>query len=181
MTTHNHDTSLGVGVYFAPDDYVGIMRRIAILLIDLAVLIIVYVLFAVLLIPIVGNRNGSMGLLYFGVVWAYLTMLKSSRIRTVGYRLMGARIINLRGGRPSMFRMTFRLLLWALGPFNLLFDLLWSSVDDDRQSLRDRIAGTCVVNTQAEPIGTAEIQLKYYYAFGLALMYSRVMRPQDPE
>ncbi|MBT9314716.1 hypothetical protein [Leptothoe spongobia] len=49
MTTHNHDTSLGMGVYFAPDDYVGIMRRFVILIIDFAVLIGVYILFAALL------------------------------------------------------------------------------------------------------------------------------------
>ncbi|NEQ52646.1 MAG: RDD family protein [Leptolyngbya sp. SIO3F4] len=177
MTTRDRDTSLGMGVYFSPDDYVGITRRIVILGIDLAVLITVYVLFAVLLIPIAGERSGSVGLLYIGFVWAYLTVLKSSRLRTVGYRLMGARIINLRGRRPSMLRMTFRLLLWMFGPFNLLFDLLWSSFDDDHQTLRDRFAGTCVVNSQADPVGTAEIQLKYYYAFGFALMYSRVMRP----
>ena len=77
--------------------------------------------------------------------------------------------------------MTFRLLIWLLGPFNLLFDLFWSSLDDDRQTLRDRFAGTCVFNNQAEPIGTAEIHLTHYNAFGFALIYSRVMRPKVAE
>lgn len=77
--------------------------------------------------------------------------------------------------------MTFRMLLWAFGPFNLLFDLLWSGIDDDRQTLRDRFAGTCVVKNRAEPIGTAEIHLTYYYAFGFALMYPRVMRRKRAE
>lgn len=177
MTTQQQDTSMGIGVYFALDDYVGIIRRIVILLVDLAVLFIMYLLFAALLIPIAGAHSGSVGLLYVGTAWAYLTVLKSSRLRTVGYRLMGARIINLRGRRPSAFRMTFRVLLWLFGPFNMI-DLIWSNVDKERQTLRDRFAGTCVVNNQAQPIGTGEIKFKYSYAFGLSLVYSQVTRSE---
>lgn len=80
-----------------------------------------------------------------------------------------------------MFRMTFRMLLWTFGPLNLLFDLLWSGIDDDQQTLRDRFAGTCVVRKRAKPIGTAEIHLIHYYAFGFALMFPRVMRPRITE
>ncbi len=176
MTTGKRDTSIGVGVYFALDDYVGIMRRVVILVVDLAVLIVMYIVFAALFTTLAGDLNGTFILIYLLCVWAYLTVIKASRIRTVGYWLTGSRILNLRGKRPSIFRMTFRMLLWAFGPFNLLFDLLWSGIDDDRQTLRDRFAGTCVVKNRAEPIGTAEIHLTYYHALGFALMYPRVMR-----
>ncbi len=181
MATRKRDTSLGTGVYFAANEYVGIMRRVVILVVDLAVLVGVYIGFATLFIAITGDLNGTFILIYVGFAWAYLTILKASRIRTVGYWLTGSRILNLRGKRPSIFRMTFRVLLWAFGPFNLLFDLLWSGIDDDCQTLRDRFAGTCVVNNHAEPIGTAEIHLTHYNAFGFALMYPRVMRPKNTE
>ena len=39
------DTSLGVGVYFALDDYVGILRRVVIMFVDLIVLITFYIAF----------------------------------------------------------------------------------------------------------------------------------------
>lgn len=181
MTTRKRDTSLGTGVYFALDDYVGLVRRVMILIVDLAVLVGVYFLFAAAFVAMAGDLNGTFVLIYIGFAWAYLTVLKSSRIRTAGYWLTGARILNLRGKRPSVFRMTFRELLWAFGPFNLFLDLLWSGIDDDRQTLRDRFAGTCVVNHRAESIGAAEIHLVHYNAFGFALMYPRVMRPRDTE
>lgn len=173
MTTRTRDTSLGVGVYFAPEDYVGILRRAVIVVVDLAVLVLLFFAVAVL----GGVLNGTLTLVYLFCVWAYLTVVKASRIRTVGYRLTGARILNLRGTRPSVFRMTFRLLLWLLGPFNLVVDLLWSGIDKDRQTLCDRYAGTCVAKARAEPIGTAEVHLACYCALGLALWYPRVARP----
>lgn len=178
MVIRKRDNSLGRGVYFAPGDYVGTMRRIVILVVDLGVLLGMYLVLATLFMMISGELNTSFKLIYLLCVWAYLTILKASRIRTLGYRLTGSQIINLRGKKPSIVRMTFRLLLWSLGPFNLIFDLLWSSIDDDYQTLRDRFAGTCVVNNDAKPIGTAEIHLMYYDACGWALMYPRVMRPK---
>jgi uncharacterized RDD family membrane protein YckC len=94
----------------------------------------------------------------FAVFWAYEVVLKRSTVRTVGYRLTGCRIVNLQGERPSLFALTFRSLLWLFGPFNLLFDLLWCGIDDDRQTLRDRFAETCLINEGAMPIGTGEGQ-----------------------
>ena len=44
MTKQKRDTSLGMGVYFSQDDYVGIVRRVVILIVDLGVLVGVYML-----------------------------------------------------------------------------------------------------------------------------------------
>ncbi|MEO1296307.1 MAG: RDD family protein [Cyanobacteria bacterium J06636_16] len=178
MIRRNRDTSLGMGVYFAPSDYVGVMRRILIIVIDATVLAVAYAVLASFLITVTGALDGSFTTLYLLCTWMYLTVLKTSRIRTVGYRLAGARILTLQGERPSIFRMTFRLLLWGLDPFSLIFNVFWSSLDEDYQTLSDRFAGTYLVNNRARPMGTAEIHLAYYYAFGLALMYSRVMHPE---
>jgi uncharacterized RDD family membrane protein YckC len=48
--------------------------------------------------------------------FVYLVALKSSSIRTVGYRLVGVRIVNHKGERPSFLFMAIRLLSWMLGP-----------------------------------------------------------------
>lgn len=181
VTTRKRDTSLKTGVYFASDDYVGFMRRVVILLVDLAVLIGVYGVFGTLFVGMSDDPSGTFFLIYLLFAWAYLTVLKASSVRTLGYWVAGSKILNLRGERPSVFRMTCRLLLWGFGPFNLFFDLWWSVIDDDHQTLRDRFTGTCVVNNRAEPIGTGEIHFAYYNAFGFALMYPCVMHPKIPK
>jgi uncharacterized RDD family membrane protein YckC len=149
------------------------------LIVDLTVLVGCALLLGMASVVLSSDSDVAFALLFIGFTWAYLTVVKASRIRTVGYRLAGARIVNLRGRRPSVMRMTFRLLLWVFGPLHLVLDLLWSGIDDDCQTLCDRFAGTCVVNSRAEPIGKAEIHLVHYNAFGFALMYPRVMRPKD--
>ena len=114
-----------------------------------------------------------------GLVWFYLAVLKPSKVRTVGYWLLGCRIVDLRGQKPSILRMRFRSILWVFGPFNLLFDLIWCGIDDDRQSLRDRFVGTCVVRNRAVPIGNGEIHLAYFNAMGYALVFPRVVHPKS--
>ena len=172
---------MGAGVYFARGNYVGLARRVVIILVDLAMLYGLYGALVILFVTLTVGFNSTFFLIYVICAWLYLTVFKASRIRTVGYWLTGSRVVDLQGRRPSVFRMTFRLLLWLLGPFNLVFDLLWSGIDEDRQTLRDRFAGTCVINHSAEPIGTADIHLMHYNALGLTLMYPRVMRPEDSE
>jgi len=75
--------------------------------------------------------------------------------------------------------MTLRLFLWVLGPINIIADLIWVGIDQDRQSLRDRFASTCLVKANAVPIGEAPIHLSYYQAFGLSLMLPTVCRPNN--
>jgi len=129
-----------------------------------------------LLQDVIPDQSGMFFWGWLVFAYLYLTLLKASRVRTLGYKLTGSKIVNLRGQRPSIIWMTFRLALWIGGPFSFLFDLFWSGIDDDRQTLRDRFAGTCVVNTNAEPIGESEIHLAYFTAGGFNLMYPKVMR-----
>ncbi|MFK7778755.1 MAG: RDD family protein [Gimesia sp.] len=176
MTQRKRDTSLGEGVYYASEDYIGLSRRALILVVDFVVLYAIYYGSAYLCIVMTNDLTHTYFLYYYLFVWFYLTILKASKLRTVGYWLANARIVNLRGKRPSVFRMTYRTMFWVLGPFNYFFDLMWSATDDDRQTMRDRFAGTCVVKNNAEPMGTAEIHMTYYSAVGYNLMYPRVMR-----
>ena len=49
---------------------------------------------------------------------------------------------------------------------------------DDRQTLRDRFAGTCLINDGANPIGTGEIHLTYFDIGYFNLAYPRVVHPK---
>ncbi len=183
MPAYERDHSLGEGVYFAAEDYVGVKRRIIIFVIDFVVLIgfmFVLALISVILFEEIPEEESVQIFLcsWLIFVWFYLVVLKASRVRTVGYWVMNARVLSLRGTKPSVLRMTYRLLLNGLFPFNIAYDLLWSIVDEDRQTLTDRFAGTCVIKNQAIPQGKSEIHFAYYCALGFNYAYPCVIRPK---
>lgn len=184
MSAVQRDRSLGEGVYFAPADYVGLRRRLVIFVVDGAVLVgLMFVIAFLSLFVFEDYSEDSSGerlfWIWYSCVWLYLTVIKASPIRTVGYWVTGTRILTLRGTRPSVFRMTYRLLLNFYSPFNLFFDLMWVGVDQDRQSLTDRFAGTCVVRKHAEPVGRSEIHFAYYTALCFCYFYPRVIPPRE--
>ena len=180
------DNSLGYGVYYSLDDYAGLFRRVAVIVIDSFFLLMLGLLLWILLFAVAGNANrgfdlsGLFFLSWLFFAWLYLTALKRSRIRTVAYRILGLKIVTTRGEPPSLLTMTLRVSLWVFGPINLLLDLLWMGADTEQQSIRDCYLGTYVVRSDAEPIGEAPIHLTRYCGGGLALMYPRVVRPQRP-
>ncbi len=148
-------------------DYIGGFRHLVIFAVDFFVILIVARLLSDLspwLIP--------------PFAWGYLAVLKPSRFRTPGYWITDAKIITLEGQRPSPFRMTQRLLwmvLWGIGwPISFYLDWLWTTIDDDRQMLRDLYAETRLVRNSAAPLGTGRISYVFYTGLGLTLTYARV-------
>jgi uncharacterized RDD family membrane protein YckC len=178
MAIRQRDTSLGTGVFYHPDDYVGIGRRFVVLIVDSLVLAVAMACFVIVWVVVIDGPPLLFTVGIFAVFWVYEVPLKRSALRTVGYRLAGCRIVNLRGEPPSLFALTFRSLLWLFGPFNLLFDLLWCGIDDDSQTLRDRFAETCLINERATPIGEGEIHLTYFDIGYFNLYYARVTHPR---
>ena len=172
------DSSLGAGLYYAEDEYIGLGKRLLILAVDFSVLAL-----AMWITDVLWHSLPPHDITYIRLSWglpvfayAYLTVIKASRIRTLGYRLFGAQVLTFRGERPSVFRMTLRLFLWVL--FNV-HDVIWVGIDLDRQSLRDRFTRTCVVKVNAISIGEAPIHLAYYQAFCYSLMLPTVCRPRS--
>ena len=170
--------TLGEGVYYATAEYAGILRRLLGLVVDLGVIVLVG---GVLLLVFAGNppRAGEVekpSLLTLAFAYIYLAVVKPSPLRSLGYWLTGTKVVTLRGQRPSILRMTFRLLLWVLGPFNVAYDLIWMGISEDRQCLRDVYAGTYVIKAHAQPAGRGNIHLTRYFAFGYALVYPKVTR-----
>lgn len=181
------DNSLGSGVYYRQDDYAGFTRRLAVSVIDgLVLLLLAFALLVV--IPIVAimfeyfdDPTGIVLIAWLAAVWVYMVPLKRSWLRTVAYQILRIKIVDLRGQRPGIFAMTFRMLMWMFGPFGILTDLIWLGADTEGQSLRDCFAQTYVVRNSAEPIGEAPMHLTRYCASGMTLAYPRVCRPKSTD
>jgi len=177
MSNRLPDHSLGSGVYFASQDYVGYWPRLIILMVDLLVLLIASAAILTLgLLAIETNEGLSLGFCLIGI-WLYLVPLKRSRLGTLGYRLAGCRLVTLQGSRPSLLTLTARLAFWGFGPSNLASDLVWCGIDQEGQTIRDRFTGVCVVKRHAQPIGEAPIHMAYYTVMGYSIFLPRVMRP----
>jgi uncharacterized RDD family membrane protein YckC len=183
----NRDNSLGTGAYYRMEDYAGFMRRLVVMFVDSTVLIVIGVALWIAILTISGNvdptydPSATFFLVWIAIAWLYLVPLKRSRFRTIAYRLLGLMIVTTKGERPSLFTMTFRMLMWVFGPFNFLLDLIWLGADTEGQSLRDCFAGTYVVRNGAEPVGFAPMHLTRYTGAGMALSYPRVCRPKSQE
>jgi hypothetical protein len=105
-------------------------------------------------------------------------VLEASVFGTLGFIVTGVKILNLKGERPSVLRMSMRLTLWILGPFNPLIDLIWLGGDDFGQTLRDKFSGTVVVRRGAEPIGTGPIHVRYLSLLGFMMAVAEVQKPR---
>ena len=170
-----HD--LGDGVYFAREDYAGFLRRLVIISLDLLVILLAGVVI-VLLWNVASTPGGDMAPVFFWFTFGYLylTLLRGSRFRTLGYILTGVRIVNLKGNRPSFLWMNLRLFLWTFGPFNPIVDMIWFWGDENRQMLRDKFTGNYVIRKDAVPIGKGPIQANTLFILGCAVVYPEVKR-----
>ncbi|MEO9930710.1 RDD family protein [Rhodopirellula bahusiensis] len=177
------DNSLGDGVYFSRQSYPGFIRRTLAMVIDGTILMLAGTAIWMLLLLLFYAMEFSHrpDALYFAIwsaiTWLYMTVIKRSWLRTVGYRLAGLQIVDARGSRPSLTRMTFRMLMWIFGPFNFILDMVWLGADSEQQTLRDCYCSTFVVRSTAQPEGTAPLHLTRYFAAGIAPSYPRVVRP----
>jgi len=107
------------GVYYSRGDYVGVARRMLIDLVDFlaALALSALAVAAAFMAPTAVAERLWLPLTAF--VWfAYFVLLKRSRFRTLGYRIAGAQIVDLTGGRPSIFSLSARLVFVLFGPLN---------------------------------------------------------------
>ena len=126
-------------VYFDARDYAGPIRRILILGIDMVALAVIAFGLAFGVVVCRPSRTeesaGAILLLLLLAGYVYLTFVQRSRIGTLGYLLMGVRIVDIQGRRPSLLQMTVRLIPMLPVPWSLLFDLGWMLDDPSRQTL----------------------------------------------
>jgi len=177
MAVREPDNSLGEGVYYDSRDYIGLWPRIAILLIDGWVIFCwLLVLSTVWVILVQGSMRWLLVAFLVGS-WLYMVALKRTRFGTLGYFATGCQLVTLRGLRPSLFRLTARSGLLIFSWLITAFDWLWCGLDDNRQALRDRIVGTCLVRRKATPRGTGNIRVVYYFFWGYVMALPQV-RPK---
>ncbi len=167
---------MSVGTYFREEDYASAWRRLLAVLVDIPVLLVLTVAVWTALYPLLSEIAADAAFLPITVLlsFVYLVILKRSRLRTLGYRLADVRIVDLRGGVPSIGAMTLRLIFAVFGPLNGLFDLVWIPGDPRRQALRDKFAHTYVVRADAESVGTAAIEYRHYFALGWTFLFREV-------
>ncbi len=72
--------------------------------------------------------------------------------------------------------MTWRFILLAFGPIDLLLDLIWLCGDENRPTIRDKIAATYVIRSNAVPIGAGTIVRRNYFLLGWSFIFQEVKR-----
>jgi uncharacterized RDD family membrane protein YckC len=166
------------GVYYSRDNYAGFWRRLAVDLIDIIFLFLVVVTIAIgaaIILP--GGGQAMVHVIFWSSIvlgFVYLVLFKRSPLRTLGYMLGGVRIVNLQGGRPSLWTLTIRALFLFIGPLNMLLDIVWVTGDEHRQALRDKWAHTYVIRNRAVPAGQGTITWKRYTILGMNFLFQEI-------
>jgi uncharacterized RDD family membrane protein YckC len=165
------------GVYYKKDDYAGFLKRVVIAIVDLIVLLIAAALSLFVTDYFVHDMNSYLKINFFIVIilsLLYLAILKRTQKGTIGYILTGVKIVNLKGEKPSIFKMVLRASLLVLGPFELVIDIMWLTSEATKQTLRDKYVGTYVVNKAAQPIGKSKLQNASLGVMGWNLLYREI-------
>ena len=170
------------GVYFQRRDYGGFFRRGACGAIDVVALLILWVAVGFgwfLAGPDVHVNEWEIMPIWLPLSYLYLAPLKGSRLRTIGYRLMGLKVVDLQGRRPGWPRMTIRFATLLFGSEVWIFDLFWLCGQTDRRKISDLFAGTYVVRVNAEPEGRGPVGLAFYGIQSYFFVFREVFRPTD--
>jgi uncharacterized RDD family membrane protein YckC len=165
-------------VYYRREDYCGLLRRLASYAIDFSALGALGLTFviagSVFTLP-------AIGWIYLLLAYLYLTVMKRS-VGTLGYLATGIRIVDLKGQRPGLVALTFRL-VWCtfwMSPLLAFVELLFLSGDEDRQTLHDKMMQTYVIKRKALPAGNGARQPVILNILCLSLFVLEVARPRRP-
>jgi uncharacterized RDD family membrane protein YckC len=98
-------------------------------------------------------------------------------VSTAGYRLLGVKLVDLQGKPVKLWKAMLRALMVVVGPASVVVDAIWLTGDDNRQTLRDKIAGTYVVRSKATPLGEGTVNYRMYFVASLSFVIPEVVRP----
>ena len=164
------------GVYYSHDDLAGFVRRSVVVVVDLTIVAVVWgLLLALAAASDISVRVANV--IAICSAWGYFAGLKASRTGTLGYRLARVQLVNLQGEPAGLWRSTYRFLFLFAGPINFVFDLLWMTSDANKQTLRDKLTGTYVVNRNAVPAGRGPIHYPTYFIATMSFVLPEVQRP----
>ncbi len=168
------------GVIFKTKDYASLLSRTIIILVDIVFLILLFVVGYFIDDYLYQGyyTDGYIITAYISTTLAflYLTVLKTSKIGTLGQKITGTKILHITGKKPNIFIMTYRLFFWGLGPLNFIADFAWITLNKEKRTVRDSMSNTITVKKNAEPIYTdSEIKNVRVLFFGLHFLYSTAM------
>ena len=179
-------TAATQGVYYRHEDYAGFFCRIIIAIIDAGVLLGGLTLLMYVWWQVWPDKASYLHAYYVGpwilVAYLYLVILQRS-VGTLGCFVTGVRIVDMFGNRPSVIRMTGRFiwLLCMLIRFYIIYDIIWLTGEESRQTLRDKIVGTYVIRKKAKPIGTGKYGIKVLCLAGQLWLRLREIEKQSEE
>jgi len=175
----NSANNLGPGVFFETKDYANLFQRTLIMVIDLAVLLAVAAIIGWLW-PWYNYEIEEFHPAFFIVIltlsYIYLSILKPSKYRTLGYIATGVKIVDLKGEKPAFLTMTARFVFLLFGPLAMIVDILWLTGEPTRQTLRDKYVGTYVIKKNARPIGKGNQRYVSLNFMGWNLMLREVQK-----
>jgi len=179
MTRHDSSSTIATpeAVLYDPSDHAGFWRRLLIIAVDLVVVLAIIVGVAAawtLLTPYAEAAPNSGLIVGLGAGYLYWVVLKLTPVGTLGYLLTGAKLVDLKGHRPSLLTATGRSLLLVGFRSLFLLDALWPMSDRSGQTLRDKLTGTRVVKRSAKPVGTGTLALVAFNILGLSLILREV-------
>ncbi len=165
------------GVVFKESDYSSLLTRASIILIDLALLILLFVVGYFIDDYLYQNYliDSYVITRYISPILAflYLTILKTSKIGTLGQKITKTKILHINGKKPNIFVMTYRLFFWGFGPLNFITDFAWVTLNKEKRTVRDSLSNTITIKRNAEPISTdSEKKNIRVLFFGLNFLYS---------
>lgn len=156
------------GIYFRLEDYASFWQRFLVDVVDLLAVILLWVIAAFAILLLGAGAEFTLFMIaasWTGIVLLYFVLLKRSAFRTLGDKLAGVKIIGTDGEPPSVGSMILWVSFEMLGPVNWLLDLAWLVDDPHRQTLRDKLAATYVVQLAALPIGRGKLCYRYCEVF----------------
>jgi uncharacterized RDD family membrane protein YckC len=164
-------------VYFAAKDYAHPVRRLGALIIDLAFLIAllnaIYIPIAYAIVPAsIRNQHRTperqqeidklvkpiqmpVPMAWLALCIIYHIPFRRTRGGTLGYRLMGIRLVDRKGQTPPMRPLIKRFLIAI--PSTMFIGLSYFSLftSPKRQTMHDKWSGTWAIRKRAEPAGPA--------------------------
>jgi len=172
-----------LGVYYDSKDYAGLIKRAWAWTIDSIVLGIFVISLWYLLSYMFDDEIIVIKLSFWTFVlfaYIYLSILKPSKLRTVGYVIAGLKIVDLYGNTPSWNIMLTRFFMLGFSPFAFIIDMLWLTGESTKQTLRDKYVGTYVIDNLAKPQGEIPLKKVFLNFLGWTLNYSEIGRDTKP-